>query len=84
MQLEIKGRCTLIHEWTMKNQLNYLKHKNKKIQKTSKDMVTILSTFNITMCHAFIQEYFLMLAPLNFTLNPSKEEHMQVENDEIP
>jgi hypothetical protein len=84
MQLEIKEQCTLIHEWTMKNQLDYLKHKNKKIHKTSKDMVIVLSTFNITMCRAFISRFFLMLTPLNFTSNSSKEEHTQLENDEIP
>jgi hypothetical protein len=68
----------------MKNQLDYLKHKNKKIHKTSKDMVTIFSTLNTTICRACIQECFLMLAPLNFTSNSSKEEHTQLENDEIP
>jgi len=42
----------------MKNQRDYLKHKNKKIHKTSKDMITILSTLNTTMCNAFIRIFF--------------------------
>jgi len=61
-----KERCTLIHEWTMKNQLDYLKHKNKKIHKMSKDVVTILSTLNTTMCHAFIQFFFINVSPFEF------------------
>jgi hypothetical protein len=45
-----------IQNHNSKEQLQYFKEQDKKIHKTRKTMVNILSNLNIAMCHVFIQD----------------------------
>jgi hypothetical protein len=45
----------------------YLKERDKKAHKKTKNMVNVLSNLNITMCHAFIKDQNLMPLPINLS-----------------
>jgi len=62
--LEIEEHRTKVQEHTMKDQLKYFKHRDKKIQKTNKNMVSVLFQLNTMMCQAFIHDKYLLLTLL--------------------
>jgi hypothetical protein len=39
-------------------------------------MMSVISSINITMCHAFIQDKALLPTPLNFTSDSIEEENV--------
>jgi hypothetical protein len=39
-------------------------------------MMNVISSINITMCHAFIQNKVLLLTPLNFISDSVEEENV--------
>lgn len=43
-------------ERTTKEQLKYLKSRKRKIHHTSKNTIKVLTSLNLVMCHAFIQD----------------------------
>jgi hypothetical protein len=49
-----------IQNHNSKEQLQYFMHQDKKIHKTNKAMVNILSNLNIAMWHVFIQDKISM------------------------
>ncbi len=79
--MEIEESLAMIHESTIKNQLESLKQCNKKIHKTNKEMVNILSKLNIVTCHTFIDDKISIDAPLNIILDSLKDEHLKAENE---
>jgi hypothetical protein len=56
IHLEIKECCSQFHNHTFKKQLHYLESKDNKVHKMNKNMVSMLSNLNTTMCHVFIKD----------------------------
>ncbi len=75
-QLKIQIYSTTIQQCNIKQQLKYFKQHDKKIHKTSKNMVSVISSINTTMCHAFIQDKTLLPTPLNFASDLLEDENV--------
>jgi hypothetical protein len=64
--------------------LDYFKRRDKKIHKTSKDMVIVLSTLTNAMCHAFIHDKSLLPSTLNSSSKSSKKHTQLLDENVIP
>jgi len=64
---------------TTKKQLKYLKSRKRKIHHTSKNMVNVLTSLSLAMCHAFIQDK-TNLFPLVHLLSDSLEDENRQDN----
>ncbi len=62
-----------IHNCNFKEHMQYPKTKYKKVHKMNKNLVTILSNFSTTMCHAFITNRATHMPPLSTILDSSYE-----------
>jgi hypothetical protein len=70
-ELDINEHHSKFHNHIFKEQLQYFKSKDKKVHKTIKNMVNVMSNLNTIMCHAFIKDQALMFPPI-VLLNSSK------------
>jgi len=71
--MEIEDKRMTIQGRTFKECFEYLKEKNKKIHKASKNMVSVLFNMNAAMCHAFILDETNMPPLVNMDSIPSNE-----------
>jgi hypothetical protein len=55
IQLDIDKNITKMQEKTLKQHLKYLKEQGKKVHKVNKNIVNILSSLSMAMCHAQIK-----------------------------
>jgi hypothetical protein len=76
VQLDIDKSRTNSQEKAFKQHLQYLKEQNKKTHKMHKSMVSVLSNFNMAICHAFIKDQNLV-SPLT-QLSESNEDEQPV------
>lgn len=65
IQLDIDKNITKMQEKTLKQYLKYLKEQDKMAHKMNKNMVNILSSLSMTMCHVQIKDQSLMPLPIN-------------------
>jgi len=72
-QLEIDKNKTKSCEKTFKHPFKYLKERDKKAYKMNKNMVSVLSSLNSTMCHALIKYQSQMLPPINISKSFSND-----------
>ncbi len=61
----------------MKQQLTYLKARNKKILKTNKNIVNVLANLSTSICHAFIQNKKLIPPHVNLASDSSDDECLE-------
>ncbi len=87
-QLDINEHNSKFHNHIFKEQLQYLKLKDKKVHKIIKSMVNVMLNLNTTMCHAFIKNQALMVPPivlLNFSKGSRNDlplENIQIVSDD--
>jgi hypothetical protein len=67
IQLDINMAKTQSQDKQFKKHMWYLKERDKKVHKMTKNMMNVLSKFNITMFHAFIKDHNLMALPINLS-----------------
>jgi len=72
-QLEIDKNKTKSCEKIFKHPLKNLKERDKKAYKMNKNMVSVLSSLNSTMCHALIKYHSQMLPPINISKSFSND-----------
>jgi len=67
VQLDIDKNRTKFLKNTFKQNLQYLKERDKKVHKMHKSMVNVLSNLNMTTCHAFIEDWNLIPPPYTYS-----------------
>lgn len=63
-QVDIGNNWTKVDAKTLKDNLNYMKNKNKNMQKMNNKMINVLANLSIAMCQTFIKDPTIMFVAI--------------------
>ncbi len=89
IQLKIEERRFKHCDYAFKEQLCYMKARDKKTHKMNKNMVHVLSNLSMAMCHAFIKNQAMMLPLMAIDSSDESEDELPIRvqdgsKDELP